>query len=247
MTMEPPATEGERLNRYLARCGVASRRKAEAVILAGRIRIDGRPALSPADRVGPGNIVTLDGKRVSPRESLYLVLNKPRGLVCAVSDRFDRTVMELLSPLQREQAPYPVGRLDKDSEGLLLLTNDGDFAQQILHPSGGVTKTYEVRLDKPLSEDHLNRWRQGIDLEEGLVVPRVVSPVAGRGRSWVSVTLNEGLKREVRRMAAVLGYRVLRLKRCAIGRLLLRELPVGASVALDRDQLWKMVKHGGIL
>ncbi|MDD4364134.1 MAG: pseudouridine synthase [Synergistales bacterium] len=240
-------SEGERLNRYLARCGIGSRRKVEAFVFDGRIHVDGRIALSPGERVGGESVVTLDGRALAPQEAIYLVMNKPRGVVCAVTDRFDRTVIDLLPSSLSERKLFPVGRLDKESEGLLLLTNDGDFAQQILHPRYGIVKSYEARLDGPLSEELLERWRRGVQLDEGFVVPVSLERVGGRGRDWITLSLREGLKREIRRMAEALGFRVLRLRRLAIGCLALRDLPVGDFLEIDGDRLWKMIKSGGIL
>lgn len=243
MTME---IEGERLNRFLARCGLGSRRSVERLILSGRICVEGQRADSPGERVAEGSLVTFDGCPLCPLNSLYLVLNKPRGVVCAVSDPFDRTVVDLLPEVFAERRPFPVGRLDRESEGLLLMTNDGDFAHRVLHPSFGVVKTYEVRLDGALPDRLLSRWRRGLRLDGRLVVPHSVERLPEEDRG-ISISLNEGLKREIRRMAEQLGFRVLSLRRRAIGRLVLEHLRLGDFLEIDGFNLWQMIKSGGIV
>ncbi|QVL37291.1 pseudouridine synthase [Aminirod propionatiphilus] len=238
--------EGERLNRYLARCGLGSRRNVETLIFSGRVCVDGQRAHSPGERVVEGSRVTFDGRPLFPLDSLYLALNKPRGVVCAVSDPFDRTVVDLLPEVFAGRRPFPVGRLDRESEGLLLMTNDGDFAHRILHPRFGVVKRYEVRLDRALPDLLLSRWRRGLRLDGRLVVPHAVERLPEEDRG-LSLSLNEGLKREIRRMAEQLGFRVLSLRRCAIGGLVLEHLRLGDFLEVDGSNLWQMIKSGGIV
>lgn len=188
----------------------------------------------------------VDGVAVSLAEKVYLVLHKPPGVVCACRDRFERTVMDLLPETLVKQGLFPVGRLDKDSEGLLLLTNDGDFAQEIMHPSFGVVKRYHVRLCAPVDSRTLQRWRNGVSMDGGVAVPALVEFLWGGERSaWVRVDLHEGKKREIRVMARALGLRVRRLVRVAVGRLELAELQPGTWRLFTRDELCRMIALGG--
>lgn len=236
--MMPTGTpETRRLNRYLAECGLGSRRKVEELILSGRIAIDGETQTKPGAKVLLGQQVTLDGKPVSPISKRYFLLNKPRGFVCAVSDRREKTIFDLLPSWYLDLGLFPVGRLDKESEGLLLLTNDGAFAQKMIHPSGGVLKIYEIRLDRVPAPEDLKKWEEGAIVEGKWVCPIRVEKVPGKSGSWIRVTLREGRKRELRVMAAAHGFRVIRLIRTAIGKLEIGGLRTGEIRELGQDDL----------
>ena len=235
-----------RLNAFLASCGVASRRKAEPLILSGRIRVNGKIVLAPFFQVDPEtDTVTLDRKPLTLSEHSYYVINKPAGYVCAVSDKYDPVVIDLIP--ERRGRLYPVGRLDRESEGLLILTNDGEFTQSILHPSHEIHKEYEALLNIPINDKQLSRWRKGFTLEGGHhVVPlsvRVIKrePVG----QWVSVVIIEGLKREVRLMAREAGFRVERLIRRRIGNMVLDTLGSGEYVSLSFSGLYSKIFDGG--
>ena len=237
-----------RLNAFLASCGVASRRKAETVILSGRVQVNGKIVLAPFFQVDPDtDTVTLDRKTLTLSEHVYCVINKPQGYVCAVSDKYDPVVVDLIS--DHKGRLYPVGRLDRDSEGLLILTNDGDFTQSILHPSKEIHKEYEVLLNVPINGKQLARWRKGFELEEGHTVIPVSVKVIDREPEnfWVSVVIVEGLKREVRLMAREAGFRVQRLIRRRIGGMVLETLGSGEYVNLSFHELYSKIFDGGIV
>jgi len=212
-----------RLNRYLASCEIASRRGAEEFILAGRITINGRVVKTLGTIVDETkDVVRVDGKVVQPRlKKVYILLNKPKGVITTVKDELGRkNVMDIVKVKERV---YPVGRLDRNSEGLLLLTNDGIMAGRLLHPKYKVAKTYRAKLDRPFLQEDFAPLTSGIELEDGKT-----SPCRARFYSeWpdrVELQLREGRKRQVRRMFEALGYTVKALKRIGFGPLTLRNL-----------------------
>lgn len=234
-----------RLNRYLALCGLGSRRRVEEeYIIPGRVTLNGCTVRNPAERVAPADRVFVDGRQVSPRETLYLVMNKPRGVVCAVRDPFSRTVLDLLPDDFRKEGLFPVGRLDKESEGLLILTNDGQFMQDLIHPSRGIRKSYDVLLDRLPSPREMELWRKGISFEGKRLVPVSVTP---GNDTWLRIVLAEGVKREIRIMAIQHGFRVRRLIRRAIGGMNLCRLETGRWEERDRNDLWKLINEGGMV
>jgi 23S rRNA pseudouridine2605 synthase len=234
-----------RLNRYLALCGAASRRDADMLISSGRVTVENCPEPSPGMTVAEEDEVAVDGVIVKPAAALYIVMNKPRGVLSAVSDARRRTVVDLLPEAFRNMGLFPAGRLDLDSEGLLILTNDGQFSQSVVHPSSGVRKTYDVVLERALQEKHVKEWARGVIIEKKLLAPAELSP--GRpddGRHW-RVVLTEGFKREIRLMAEALGNRVVRLKRTGIGNLFLDKMPAGSWREFDYENLFNMISNGG--
>jgi len=241
-----PFEQATRLNRYLAECGLGARRKVEELILSGRITVDGLPAFEPGLKVLPGQSVAFDGKTLARMKKRYFILNKPRGFVCAVSDKYDKTVFDLLDADLRDLGLFPVGRLDKDSEGLLLLTNDGDLTQLFTHPSGGIVKRYDIRLDRPVLKPDLETWSKGATVEGKWVIPVSVDSMAGqKGKNWIQVSLREGRKRELRVMAETHGFKVLRLVRTAIGSLEIGDLRRGEIREISRDELVVLTGIGG--
>lgn len=235
-----------RLNAFLAACGVASRRKAENVILSGRVQVNGKIVLAPFFQVDTDNdTVTLDRKPLTLSEHEYYVINKPKGYVCAASDKYDPVVIDLIP--EHKGRLYPVGRLDRESEGLLILTNDGEFTQSILHPSKQIHKEYEVLLNIPINAKQLSRWSKGFELEEGHHVIPVSVNVIDRDpeNQWVSVVIIEGMKREVRLMAREAGFRVDRLIRRRIGGMILNSLGSGEHVSLSFSELYTKIFEGG--
>ena len=208
-----PPGSGERLQKVLAAAGVASRRHVEEMVLAGRIRVNGRPARI-GQRVRPDtDVVEVDGAVVGLRSDLvHYLLNKPAGVVSTASDPQGRPTV--LEGLPAEPRVYPVGRLDMDSEGLLLLTNDGDLARRVMHPSTGCEKEYLVAVEGRISAGALRALRSGVGLSDGPTAPaRVSSPQRGLLR----IVLTEGRNRQVRRMCAAVGLTVTRLVRTRIG------------------------------
>ncbi len=237
-----------RLNAFLASCGVASRRKAEIFILEGRVQVNGKIVLAPFFQVDPDNdTVTLDRKALTFSEHVYYVINKPCGYVCAASDKYDPVVVDLI-PGHKGRL-YPVGRLDRDSEGLLILTNDGNFTQSILHPSKEIRKEYEALLNIPINEKQLARWRKGFELEEGRRVVPVSINVMDREphNQWVSIVIIEGLKREIRLMAREAGFRVEKLIRRKIGGMKLENLRTGEFAGLSFSELYTKIFDSGIV
>jgi len=215
------------LPRALADRGVASRRAAEELMREGRVRVEGEVIREMGTRVVPDARIEVDGHAVAPpAPHRYVLLNKPRGIVSTARDERGRpTVVEMLGARERL---YPVGRLDEDSEGLVLLTNDGAWAERVLHPRYGHEREYEVSVAGPVSPDSVAALRRGIALEEGIARAVRVSVAGGPRGLTVRMVLNTGWKRQVRRMCAAVGIRVLRLRRVRLGSLALGRLRTGA-------------------
>lgn len=214
----------ERLQKILASAGIASRRKAEDLIAQGRVMVNGERA-TLGGRADPGvDIVTVDGKPIAAQRKRYLALNKPSGHVTTMSDPQGRPkVSDLIDVPERI---FPVGRLDYDTEGLLLLTNDGDFTQRITHPSYEIEKVYVARVATPIGLKALNLLRTGVELEDGLSAPATVR-ILYRDQRTIELTIHEGRNRMIRRMLAAVGSPVTGLMRTRIGRLTLGDLPTG--------------------
>jgi len=213
-----------RLNRYLALCGLGSRRACEEVILGGGVRINGRPVRELATMVDPGDTVVARGRVVRPAQSRYLVLHKPSGCLSSRQSQGGKPTVYDLIPRDAGNLPH-VGRLDAESEGLLLLSNDGALAQAITHPSRHVEKEYEVILDRSFDPALTAKLLKGVYLEEGRAK---ASHVHSEGGNKLRVVLTQGINRQIRRMFAALGYKVKRLTRTRLGPLKLGRLPRGA-------------------
>ena len=236
----------ERLQRTLARAGFGSRRACESLIASGRVAIDGRPA-TLGDRVEPTRqIVTVDGARISSDPDLrYFALHKPVGVTTTLAD--PHAERDLTGFLPEGARVFPVGRLDRDSEGLLILTNDGELANALTHPRHGVEKEYLAEVDGVPTPQHLAKLRRGVDLEDGpakALAARAVGASGGRGA--VRLVLAEGRKREVRRMLAAVGLPVLRLVRLRVGSLRLGDLPPGLVRELDPDEVTALYRAAGL-
>lgn len=218
----------ERLQKALAHAGVASRRAAEALILQGRVAVNGEVVRALGTRVDlDRDTVTVDGRPIARRAARhYVLLHKPRGYVSTARDERGRpTVLDLVPTPTRL---YPVGRLDADSEGLLLLTDDGDLALRLTHPRYKVPKEYHVLVPAPVPEEVLARLRSGVDLAEGRTAPAEVAVLRREpAGTWLRIVLRQGWKRQIRRMLAALGLPVERLVRVRIGGLTLGDLPAG--------------------
>ncbi|HEX6512346.1 MAG TPA: pseudouridine synthase [Chloroflexota bacterium] len=226
-----------RLHKLLARAGVASRREAERLIAQGHVRVNGQTVVEPGTTASLGkDSIEVDGRPIKAAEPLaYYMLNKPPGVVTTVRDPQRRpTVLSLLRGVGARI--YPVGRLDAESEGLLLLTNHGELAHRLTHPRFGVEKEYEVELAAPASEQQLDRIRQGIESQGERLKPRQVR-LKGAGRVRACVVLTEGKKREVRRMFEAVGQHVTRLRRVRFGPLRLGELEPGQHRPLTRKEI----------
>jgi 23S rRNA pseudouridine2605 synthase len=219
-----------RLNKFLAHAGVGSRRHCDDLIAAGRVKIDGQIVRELGTRLDPdAHQVAVDDHPVRAERHVYWAVHKPRGYLCTNHDPAGRPLALDLVP-HVDQRVYTVGRLDEDSEGLLLLTNDGDLAQQLMHPRFGIEKTYEVLVAGSPSPEQLRQLTTGIWLAEGRVKARFVKRFKRQGDStWLKIVLAEGKNREIRRMLARQHHKVMRLRRVAIGPIRLDRLPKGKS------------------
>jgi 23S rRNA pseudouridine2605 synthase len=218
-------------------CGISSRRKAEELVLEGKVKVNQKIVTDLATRVKlHGDHVTVNGKPVSPDEEfVYIVLNKPRDTITTMSDEKGRhTVMELVKSRHRV---YPVGRLDRNTTGVLLLTNDGDLAHRLMHPKHEFPKSYRVTLDRPAQPEHLDRLARGIRLEDGMAAPSEVLVLPGTKAKDIGVVIREGRNREVRRMFEFFGYEVMKLDRVAYGPVTKEGLGRGESRSLTRGEL----------
>lgn len=223
----------------IADSGHCSRRKAEELISQGRVKLNGHP-VKLGDKCGFKDIITIDGERIyMPRKKnlLYIMMNKPRGYVTTVSDELDRRcVMDLLDGV--EERVYPIGRLDRNSEGLLLFTNDGDFANSIMHPSRHVSKTYRVTVRPDISDDQLVQLSEGVDIEGKKTLPAsVVVKEKEQGRVVLLITIKEGRNRQIRKMCEAVGLEVARLRRISIGPVKLGMLKPGTWRELTAEEL----------
>lgn len=232
-------SEPIRLQKYIASCGVASRRAAEEMILRGQVSVDGITITELGFKVDPRNChVLVDGKPISlKQQQVYILLNKPRGYVTTVKDNFSRkTVLDLLPPnLPRV---YPVGRLDYDSEGLLLLTNDGDLTFQLTHPRHSIAKSYLVKVRGTPDEKALNALRTGVLIDGIKTRPaKATLKRAGENSAILLITIYEGRNRQVRKMCASVGHEVLALRRIAEGPLRLGDLPTGSHRHLTLEEI----------
>ena len=230
-----------RLAKYLARCGVASRRRADEVIASGRVRIGGRVVSDPARDVDESSGVEVDGRPVFPEPAEVWLVNKPAGVTSTAREPGKRrAVVELVDSTRRL---YPVGRLDAESEGLILVTNDGELANRLMHPRYEVPRTYRVTLTRAPDDADLRRLRSGIELEDGPTAPARVKRVTPR---TFELTISEGRNRQVRRMVESTGHRVRSLERIRLGSLTLGRLQLGAARRLrpnEVERLWKDSAH----
>ncbi len=246
---KPKTTETDgklelRLQKYIADCGVTSRRKAEHLITQGRVTVNGDVVMELGTKVDPENdIVLVDGHLadLNAVEPIYLMLHKPRGFVTTLSDPEGReTVMNLVKEIS--ERIYPVGRLDYLSEGLLLMTNDGELANMIMHPKFNVTKVYEVKVFGSVTETIINKLKAGAYLEEGFVKPtsvRVIKQLPTK--TWIEFRLNEGRNREIRRLCEAVGLTVDKLKRLAIGGLSIEGVAPGNFRLMSKHQMLSMI------
>jgi len=235
--------EGMRINKYIAHAGLCARRKADDFIRAGRIYINGEVMDQVGYRVKASDVVTLDGADVKPtKKYVYVLLNKPRNVISTADDEQGRrTVMDLITPLTEERV-YPVGRLDRDTTGLVLLTNDGELAQRLAQPSHEVKKIYEITLDKPLEESDIEKIRQTVELEDGPVHVDRVEFVHDSPPNVIGMELSAGRNRVVRRLFEHLGYRVTKLDRVKYAMLTKKGLPRGKCRFLDVREI-NMLKY----
>lgn len=235
-----------RLQKFLSECGVASRRKAEELISMGKVKVNGRVA-QIGDKVNPKrDTVTVSGKKVvGAKNKYYIMLHKPRGFVTTLSDEMDRRcVADLVKDIP--ERIYPVGRLDKDSEGLLLMTNDGDFANAMMHPKHHVPKTYRVTVRQNVTENMVDQLAVGIVIEGRKTAPADVRVLLKEEtRTVLEIVLYEGRNREIRKMCESLGLDVIRLKRTQFGSIKLGMLAQGKYRELTPDEVHKLLTSSG--
>jgi 23S rRNA pseudouridine2605 synthase len=233
------------LGRYLAHAGVASRRAAERLIAEGRVTVDGRIETNPATDVDAGRSVHVNGRAVTPETLEYHALNKPVGVISTADDPQGRpTVTAMVGSPARL---YPVGRLDVDSSGLVLLTNDGELANRLMHPRYEVPKTYRIAVRGVPSQADLRALRHGVELEDGLTAPARVDVVSQRGRqTLLEMTIHEGRKRILRRMLEAVGHPAVALERTAVGPLRLGRLAVGSVRRLRPAEVTALRRAAGL-
>lgn len=233
-----------RLQKVIADAGLTSRRKAEELILQGRVNVNGETVRQLGTKVDPNeDVVIVDGQPVdlSRKEKIYLVLNKPRGVVTTVEDPEGRdTVMNLVQDVT--ERIYPVGRLDYLSEGLLLMTNDGDFANNVIHPSGNINKVYEVKVFGAVTAEILKKLRTGVKSEVGFLKPKNVRVIKQlKSKTWLEFRLSDGKNREIRRLCEACGLTVDKLKRVAIGGLTVEGIKPGGYRTVSKKQMLNLI------
>jgi len=241
-------TDGKvRLQKFLAESGVASRRKSEELIESGKVKVNGHIA-SIGDKINPKkDTVTVSGKKiVKQKENTYILLHKPRGFITTMSDEMDRKcVAELIKDVKCRV--YPVGRLDRDSEGMLIFTNDGEFANALTHPTKHVPKTYRVTVRPSINEEQITALTEGIIIDDRKTAPAEVHVVTKEeNRVVLEIILYEGRNRQIRKMCEEIGLEVARLKRTAIGSIKLGMLKQGAWRHLTEDEVRKLMIAAGM-
>ncbi|MCI5221208.1 MAG: rRNA pseudouridine synthase [Candidatus Electrothrix sp. AR4] len=231
-----------RIQKIIAHAGICSRRKAEQYIADGRVAVDGKLINQPGIKVDPEQVViTVDGKPIRKEKKVYILINKPKGYVTTLSDPQGRPIVTDLLPAAIKERLFPVGRLDLDSEGALLLTNDGALANKVLHPRFEVNKTYEATVKNMPKKSDLRRLEQGIVLDGQKTWPAQLRMLhSQKGSAVIEVIIHEGKKRQVRKMFQAIGHPVIRLQRIAYGRLKLGGLPEGRHRFLDENDIKKL-------
>ncbi|SFW42336.1 23S rRNA pseudouridine2605 synthase [Sinomicrobium oceani] len=236
---KPVATNPDemRLNKFIANAGICSRRDADIYITAGSVSVNGQPVTELGFKVKLSDEVRFDGKVIRPEKREYVLLNKPKGFITTTKDdRGRRTVMELISGASKSKL-LPVGRLDRNTTGLLLFTNDGDLAKKLTHPRHGVRKIYHVELDKNLTQEDLVKIKQGLHLEDGLIEVDEVSYIENAPKREVGLKIHSGRNRIVRRIFEHLGYEVIKLDRVIFAGLTKKDLPRGHWRPLSKQEV----------
>jgi len=241
---QEPSDDGMiRLNRYIANSGVCSRRKADELIEAGVITVNGSVVTELGTKVDPSkDEVRYNGERLKREKMVYVLLNKPKDYITTTDDPQERrTVMQLVAKASRERI-YPVGRLDRNTTGLLLLTNDGNLAEKLSHPRNNVVKIYNVELNKNLTQGDLNKIAFGLELEDGPIKPDAISYVQGGSKREIGIQIHSGKNRIVRRIFEHLGYEVVKLDRVVYANLTKKDLPRGRWRYLEEKEIIQL-KH----
>ncbi len=232
-----------RLNRYIANSGVCGRREADTLIARGLVTVNGKVVTEMGTQVKRSDDIRFDGKKLNPEAKVYILINKPKDMVTTTADpEGRRTVLDLVEEACLERV-YPVGRLDRNTTGVLLLTNDGDLSKKLTHPSSEVKKIYHVFLDRPVAKQHMDDIRKGIELEDGAIKPDVVSYADTKDHSQVGIEIHSGRNRIVRRIFEHLGYRVEKLDRVYFAGLTKKTISRGKWRFLTNDEV-KYLKAG---
>ncbi|MDF2985583.1 MAG: pseudouridine synthase family protein [Eubacterium sp.] len=230
-----------RLQKYLAHAGVASRRASEELIRQGRVEVNGKVVTDMGISVLETDSIRVDGKNISNEQQIedkvYIVLNKPAGYVSSARDQFGRpTVVDLVQDINSRL--YPVGRLDYDTSGLIILTNDGDFTYRLTHPKHEIDKVYEALVSGIPSKSEIERFESGLEIEDYVTAPAKLSLLSAKGNNAIiRVTIHEGKNRQVRKMCEAIGHKVLTLKRISIGPIALKNLPEGKWRRLSPEEV----------
>ena len=230
-----------RINKYIALCGVASRRKAEELILSGRVTVNDEVMTELSYKVDEENdIVKVDDKLIKEENKLvYILLNKPEGYITTVKDQFDRpSVLDLVSDIK--ERVYPIGRLDYETSGLLLLTNDGDLTYKLTHPKHEIDKTYVARVKGKLTKEEIERFKTGLKIEDYTTAPaklKVIKYDEQRDSSLLEIKIHEGKNRQVRKMCKAINHPVLRLRRSAMGKIKIGDCEIGKYRYLTEDEI----------
>jgi len=230
-------SEGIRLNRYIALCGVCSRRKADDLIKAGAIKVNDEIITDFSYRVKPNDKVYFNGKIIRPIDYVYILLNKPKDVITTTSDEKGRTTIVDLISAEIKQRVFPVGRLDRNTTGLILLTNDGFIAKKLMHPSHKIKKVYEVTLNKILHEDDVEKIRKGLEIDGRKVFVDDISYVKGKPRNVVGVELHVGMNHIVKKIFEAVGYKVIKLDRTLLGPFTKKNLPRGKWRFLTPEEI----------
>lgn len=230
-----------RINKYLATCGIASRRKAEELIKSGKVLVNNKIVTELSTQINPNDIVKVNGKIVKPENNfVYIMLNKPKGYLCSSVNEGDKpSVLKLIKTKERL---FTVGRLDFNTEGLLLLTNDGEFANSVTHPKNQIKKTYEVIVNGKPNELQLEKLKKPFNIDGYTTTPAIISKIKRNSENTYSlnVTIFEGRNRQIRKMFELVNLKILSLKRIQIGQLKLNDLPPGSYVYLTEQEIKKI-------
>ncbi len=227
-----------RLNKYIANSGICSRREADELIAAGVIKVNGEVVTELGTKIKPEDKVQYEDQQLRNEKNRYLLLNKPKGYITTTDDPFERKTVMLLVENACKERIYPVGRLDRNTTGLLLFTNDGDLAKKLMHPRSNVKKLYHVVLDKPISKNDMLKIAEGVELEDGMVkVDSIAYVTDAKDKREVGLEIHIGKNRVVRRLFEILGYKVEKLDRVTFGNLTKKNLARGKWRFLDEKEI----------
>ena len=237
-----------RLDKYLCETGFGTRSQVKDLLKKGQVMVNGEVIKKPELKINETtDQILCQGKKASYQKNIYLMLHKPAGVVSATEDNREKTVLDLVRPEDRKNGLFPVGRLDKDTEGLLLLTDDGELAHRLLSPKKHVDKTYYAKIDGQVTEEHVKQFREGLDIgDEKKTLPAVLTILLSGPVSEIEVTIHEGRFHQIKRMFEAVGCKVTYLKRLSMGSLVLDEtLPLGEYRSLTEAELEGLTKQRG--